>query len=74
LKYKAKNQRVTGLYAHRRLMVDLAAFWLGHFIPTPKLRHNFAALQNLWFHLFGLQNRCKQPERYVEYGLNWYKK
>jgi hypothetical protein len=39
-------------------------------IPTPKLRHIFAALVLLRKPLFGLQKHRKQPERYAQLVLN----
>jgi hypothetical protein len=43
------------------------------FIPTPKLRPIFAALVLLRKPLFGLQKRRKQPKRYVQLELNFFK-
>jgi hypothetical protein len=40
-------------------------------IPTPKLRHIFAALVLLRKLLFGLQKRHIQPERYATFGLKF---
>jgi hypothetical protein len=43
-------------------------------IPTPKLRHIFAALVLLRKPLSGLQKRRKQPERYVQCPLDSFAK